>query len=122
MSPNKKTVQQYIDGFNATDHAMILDCLTDDVVWVMPGTYHHEGKSAFDNEIENPNFTGTPVIKIFKMIEENDVVVAEGHVTCSFKNGDILEAVFCDVFEMHSGKIKKLTSYLMQLSITNPTS
>lgn len=122
MSANKKTVQQYMDGFNAGDHAAILDCLTDDVVWIMPGTYHHQGKQAFDKEIENPNFTGLPVIKIFKMIEENDVVVAEGHVTCAFKNGGILDAVFCDVFEMRDGKINKLTSYLMQLSISNPTS
>jgi ketosteroid isomerase-like protein len=120
MSQNKKTVQQYMDGFNATDHAKILDCLTDDVVWVMPGNYHHEGKEAFDKEIENPNFTGKPIIKIFKMIEENDVVVAEGAVTCSFKNGDLLDAVFCDIFEMRNGKIKKLTSYLMQLSISKP--
>ena len=109
-----------MDGFNATDHSKILDCLTDDVIWVMPGNYHHEGKEAFDNEIENPNFKGRPVIKIFKMIEENDVVVAEGSVTCSFVNGDVLDAVFCDVFEMRDGKIKKLTSYLMQLSISKP--
>lgn len=104
-----------MDAFNASDHAKILDCLTDDVVWVMPGTYHHEGKAAFDKEIENDNFTGSPVIKIFKMIEENNIVVAEGSVTCAFKNGGMLDAVFCDIFEMQEGKIKKLTSYLMQL-------
>lgn len=109
-----------MDGFIASDHAKILDCLTDDVVWVMPGNYHHEGKAAFDKEIENENFTGSPAIKIFKMIEENNVVAAEGAVTCSFKNGDVLDAVFCDVFEMQNGKIKKLTSYLMQISISKP--
>lgn len=120
MSANKKTVEQYMDGFRATNHEQILDCLTDDVVWVMPGTYHHEGKVAFDNEIENPNFKGKPIIRIFRMTEENDVVIAEGAVTCSFKNGDVLDAVFCDVFEMRDTKIQKLTSYLMQIAITQP--
>ena len=120
MSPNRQTVQQYMEGFNATDHTKILDCLTDDVVWVMPGAFHHEGKEAFDKEIENPNFKGKPVIKIFRTTEENDVVISEGAVTCSFQNGDILDAVFCDVFEMRNAKIKKLTSYLMQISISKP--
>ena len=32
MTANKKTVQEYMDAFNVTDHARILACLTDDVV------------------------------------------------------------------------------------------
>jgi len=28
MSDNRKTVERYIDGFNKTDHAQILPCLT----------------------------------------------------------------------------------------------
>jgi len=117
MSANKQTIAQYMEGFRNTNHAQILDCLTDDVVWVMPGAYHHEGKDAFDAEIENPNFKGRPQLKIFRMTEENDVVIVEGAVTCSFINDDILDAVFCDVFEMRNAKIQKLTSYIMQIAI-----
>jgi ketosteroid isomerase-like protein len=29
------------------------------------------------------------------------------------KSGEKLDVLFCDVFEMENGKIKKLTSYLM---------
>ena len=36
---NKKTVEMYIDGFRATDHAKILSCLADNVVWDMPGFF-----------------------------------------------------------------------------------
>lgn len=53
MSVNKQTVTNYMDGFNAGDHPKILSCLTDDVIWEMPGVYHHSGKAAFDKEIEN---------------------------------------------------------------------
>ena len=45
---NKQTVQKYMDGFNAGDHAMILACLTDDVEWLIPGAFHTRGKTAFD--------------------------------------------------------------------------
>jgi hypothetical protein len=31
MSENKTTVERYMDGFNTSDHALILSCLTDDI-------------------------------------------------------------------------------------------
>jgi ketosteroid isomerase-like protein len=50
------------------------------------------------------------------LTEENDVVVAEGTVrTGRLKNGTHMNLVFCDVFEMRDGRIRKLTSYLSQL-------
>lgn len=113
MSENKNTVLRYIEGFRKSDHEKILDCLTDDIVWEMPGIYRHEGKTAFDAEIENENFTGSPAIQIFRMVEEDDVVIAEGAVQGNMVNGGKLDAVFCDVFVMENAKIKKLTSYLM---------
>lgn len=106
-------VQKYIAGFNAGDHDMILSCLTDDVVWYMPQFINLQGKEAFDKEIENDAFTGRPVVTISRMTEENNVVIAEGAVQCYFKNGDLLDAVFCDVFEMENGLIKKLTTFQM---------
>lgn len=113
MTLNKQTVNEYMDAFRISDHQRILDCLTDDIIWEMPGIYQHVGKEAFDKEIENDNFIGSPSIQIVKLIEENDIVIAEGAVQGNMKNGNILDAVFCDVFEMEKGKIKKLTSYLM---------
>ena len=116
MTENKKTIEKYIEGFRKSDHQMILDCLTDDVVWKMPGVYTHNGKDEFDKEIENDNFEGSPVIQIKRLTEETNVVVAEGAVQGKMKNGNLLDAVFCDVFEMDRGKIKALTSYLMTLN------
>lgn len=113
MTPNKQTVNEYMNAFRVSDHERVLACLTDDVVWEMPGIYQHVGKAAFDKEIENDNFVGSPIIEIIKLVEENDIVIAEGAVQGNMKNGNILDAVFCDVFEMENGKIKKLTSYLM---------
>lgn len=115
MSENGKTVERYMDGFNKGDHEQILSCLTDDVVWIMPGAFHVVGKEAFDGEISNDAFVGNPTVTVSRMVEENDVVVAEGSVTCARKIGAALNAVFCDVFVMQDAKIKQLTSYLMEL-------
>ena len=116
MSENKNTVEKYMEGFRRSDHQMVLDCLTEDVVWKMPGVYTHNGKEEFDKEIENDNFVGSPTITIKRYVEENDVVIAEGTVQGKMKNGNALDAVFCDVFEMRGRKIKSLTSYLMTLN------
>lgn len=115
MSRNKRTVEKYIDGFNQSDHGQILSCLTDDVEWVMPGSFHLIGKEAFDREIENEAFTGRPIVTITRMVEENDVVIAEGTVRAEWKAGGFLNAVYCDAFEMQNGRIKRLISYLVDL-------
>jgi uncharacterized protein len=67
----------------------------------LPGTFHLTGKQAFDREIENEAFTGRPVVTITRMVEEDDVVIAEG--------------AYCDAFEMENGRIRRLISYLVDL-------
>ncbi len=104
-----------MDGFRKSDHQQILFCLTEEVVWDMPGAFHLVGKEAFDKGIENPAFVGRPTITIIRMIEENDVVAAEGTVRVGRKEGGFLNAVFCDVFEMKNGKIDRLTTHLTEV-------
>jgi ketosteroid isomerase-like protein len=115
MTENKRTVERYMDGFRKGDHPQILSCLTDDVVWSLPGAYEVHGKEAFDRQIENEAFVGHPQIHVTRVTEENDVVVAEGSVRTQRKDGAWLSLVFCDVFEMRGGKIARLTSYLMEM-------
>jgi len=115
MTPNKKTVEKYMDGFNKSDHKQILSCLTEDVEWILPGVFHLKGKDEFDKEIENPAFVGRPAIVITRMIEENNVVVAEGTVRAKKKDAEFINLVYCDVFVMKNGLIKQLTSYLMEV-------
>ena len=114
MSRNKQTVQKYMEAFTRTDHAEVLSCLTDDVEWLIPGMFHIKGKEAFDKEIENDAFVGSPTINVTRMTEEQNVVVAEGKVCCAKKEGGFLNLLFCDVFEMQNEKIKCLISYLME--------
>lgn len=115
MPTNKQTVEAYLEGFRRGDHAMVLGCLTDDVEWFIPGMFHIKGPAAFDKEIENDCFVGHPAITTSRLIEENDVVVAEGTVRTEKKAGGFVFLRYCDVFEMRGGKIRKLTSYLMEV-------
>jgi ketosteroid isomerase-like protein len=96
MSEQKQIVEKYMDGFRATDHELILSCLTDDVVWELPGFYLYNGKAALDKEIKNPNADGHPDIKVTRLVEDGNIVVAEGTVKAKMKDGSKLDGVFCD--------------------------
>ena len=115
MTENKKTIEIFMDGFNKADHHQILSCLTENVEWEMPGGFSIVGKASFDKEIENDAFVGNPIVTVSRMVEEDDVVIAEGKVLVKKKDGIYLNAVFCDVFDMEKTKIKRLVSYLVQI-------
>ena len=115
MTSNKDTVERYLAAFRTSSHEQILDCLTDDVEWIIPGMFHLTGKDAFDAAIEHEDFVGSPEITLRRLTEEADVVVAEGSVRSPRRDGGVLEVVFCDVFEMRDARIRRLTSYLAQL-------
>jgi len=114
MTKNKRTVQKYLEGFRETDREKILSCLTDDVEWEIPGLFHSRGRVAFNEHIVDPGFTGNPIISVARITEENDVVVVEGLVLAKREDRTSLPLAFCDVFEMENGKIRHLTSYLME--------
>jgi len=115
-SPRKAAVEAYLEGFRRGDHAAILACLTDDVVWDMPGYFSHRGKDAFDKEIENDAFVGHPVITADRLVEEGDTVVAIGAVEASWRSGDRLQAVFADVFTFRGDKISRVETYQVNLT------
>ena len=113
-SVNKRTVEQYMEGFRRSDRKYILSCLTDDVEWVIPGWFHVQGRESFSSHIVDDGFTANPKITISRMIEEGDIVVAEGTAIAPKQDGTELTLVFCDVFQMRDGKIARLVSYLME--------
>lgn len=113
MTENKQTVERYMEAYGRLDHAAILATLTDDVEWLIPGAFHTTGKEAFDQQIESADFQGKPAITTTRLTEENDVVIAEGAVRAQKATGEFVNVMFCDVFEMQGGRIKRLISYLM---------
>jgi uncharacterized protein len=110
-SVRKQVVERYIDGFRTQDHELILGCLTDDVTWEMPPYFSLSGKEAFDGEIENPATSGVPRIQIVRLVEEGDVVVAEGAVQADLATGGRVDALFCDVFHFRGDLICRLVTY-----------
>ena len=115
MSFRKERVEQYFEGFRRSDHAMVLACLTDDVVWDLPGFKHLAGKEAFDAEIENPAFVGSPALVVDRLVEEGDTVVAIGAGEGQQAAGPRHRFAYCDVFTFTGELISGVESYVVSL-------
>jgi ketosteroid isomerase-like protein len=108
-------VERYFDGFRRSDHELILRCLTDDVVWDLPGYKHLEGRDAFDGEIENDEFVGSPRLHVDRVVEDADTVVAISNGETMPKSGDVRRFAFCDGFSFTGHQIHRVESYLVPL-------
>lgn len=115
MSANTRTVETYIDGFNKSDHAQILDCLTDDITWTVFGHFRLTGKEAYDAAIENPDFTGSPSLTITRMVEQDDVVMAELTGEVARAEGGVMRMAMAEVFVMREAKICERRAYVIEL-------
>jgi ketosteroid isomerase-like protein len=98
MSARKDLVLDYHEGFRQSDHTRVLACLTEDVVWDHLGFRHRQGKAAFDGEIENPGFEGSPNLFVDRLVEEGETVVAIGRGEGRHKVGGPFRFAYCTVF------------------------
>jgi uncharacterized protein len=115
VSEHKRVVERYFEGFRQGDHERILGCLTEDVIWDLPGFRHLEGKEAFDGEIENEAFAGRPSLNLDRLVEEGDTVVAIGTGQARRRDGVDFHFAYCDVFAFSGDAISRVESYLVPL-------
>jgi ketosteroid isomerase-like protein len=111
VSAHKAVIERYIEGFRRTDHAQILACLTEDIVWELHGHKTVRGKAAFDAEIENDFFEGKPLIEIHRMIEEGDAVAVTGGGSVKKKGGGPAKFAFSEVFHFRGDLVSRLETY-----------
>lgn len=118
MTGNKRTVIRYLEAFSKSDDQGILSCLAEDIIWEIPGVYRKTGKDAFAHELENSNFSENPTITVTRIIEESDVVMAEGTMVVKTKDAGLIDVAFCDVFTMKEEKISHIIIYIADKSET----
>ena len=106
MSDNVYTVNRYLDGFRKNDHEQILSCLTDDIEWTVFGAFHLNGKDAYDKAIDGaPDFIDPPELNVVRMVEQDNVVMAELTGTARRAAGGEMRMSMAEVFVMRDGKI-----------------
>jgi ketosteroid isomerase-like protein len=118
MTPKtqRDLVAEYFAGFRASDHARILDTLTDDVEWVIHGHRTTHGKAEFDSEIENPSFTGNPELDVHRVYEDGPVVITTGEGRGTHVDHGPFHFAFNDLFTFRDDRIARVDSYVVPLA------
>jgi ketosteroid isomerase-like protein len=110
MSPNKKVIEAHMAAKNPLNAA---EYLADDVEWIewadgVPATgARTRGKAAFIQNYGDDELRG----EVFRMTEENNVVVVEGVANVHKKDGSNFAVRYCNIFELENGKIKRKSSF-----------
>ena len=116
MSANTDTVERYLDGFRRNDHAQILSCLTDDIEWTVFGAFHLTGKQAYDEAIEAPGVVAPPRLEVVRMVEQDDVVMAELTGTVARDSGEVMRMSMAEVFVLRDGLIAERRAWVIPLT------
>ena len=113
MSTHKDVVEEYFEAFRRSDYERVLACLTDDVVWDLPGYRHLAGKADFDAEIGNEEFEGEPHLVLSRLVEEGEIVVAVGTGEARRRDDAVHRFAYCDVFTFSGDLVARVESYLV---------
>lgn len=117
MSTNTDVVNRYLDGFRSNDHEKILSCLTDDIRWTVYGAFQLTGKEADDKAIDGaPHFIDPPELEVVRMVEQNDVVMAELTGVARRAEGEEMRMSMAEVFVMRDGRIAERRAWVIPLN------
>jgi ketosteroid isomerase-like protein len=112
MTQRKRVIEQWAECFGHQDWKGMLGLFTDDVErWEVGSPKRTHGKVEFENEV----LPGPDVVrlemKVDKLIEEGDIVVAEGLAQVFKRDGSTINVQFCDIFEFLGEKVRRITAY-----------
>ncbi|GAO43540.1 nuclear transport factor 2 family protein [Flavihumibacter petaseus] len=108
----KEIVRKAIDGFVASDIEAALSYMTEDVKMGWPGYFDlAPGKSAVREFMTD--MPETLSFGVGELIEDGDRIAATGTVTSKFKDGNIKNCFFCDIYFFEGDRIKEVKSYMV---------
>lgn len=112
MDSRRQVLETYFDAFRRSDHAAVLGCLTDDVVWNVHGVRTTHGKAEFDTEIENPDFEGSPVLREDRIVSEGDVTIVTGTGRGTHRQSGPFAFAFATASTFRGDLIAQVDSYV----------
>jgi uncharacterized protein len=113
VSTQTDMVSAYMEGFRRSDHAAVLATLTDDVEWVIHGHRSLRGKEAFDAEIENDAFEGSPELTVRGYLEDGATVIVPHIGLGHLRGGAEFRFQAVDLFTFRDGLICRVESYVV---------
>ena len=113
-----RLLETYVDGFRAGDHAAVLACLTDDVIWDIVGHATAAGADEFETLIDGPEGASLPRLTLDSTVVEDHVVAAFGAGEFEDADGETFRFRYADSFTFRDGLISAVVSFVVPVSVT----
>lgn len=121
---NKMIVMKFINEFVNGNIEASINYLSDDIKWNIVGMPSINGKQNFLRAMKmmglwqtSPNENIPSNDGRENIIAEGDFVVIENFDDLINKNGDHNNPAHCDIYRVENGKIKEVTTYVVDISI-----
>ncbi len=112
MSEHKNVVEDYAAHFSRQDWPGLVALMTEDAERREAGV---PGSIRGRKDIERDMAPGAEIsrmrMEVQRMVEEGGIVVAEGSVELTKRDGAAIHVVFCNLFEFQGRLIRRVTSY-----------
>lgn len=111
-------LEEFHEAFINGDSAHILESITDDITWKIAGGKTFAGKEEVEQYLVTLFEQGARDVKAERLFIHGRDAAANGVITVTSEGGTEDTYEFCDVYTFHQykgGKIRKLTSYLVQV-------
>ena len=119
MTDKGKFLRKFNQALADHDIEFIQKNIINDIIWVIAGQKIVKGKENFMNEIMSTNDKKGFELNIDNIITYGDTAAVDGTISMAKKQGKKLTYAFCDIYVLSgfkNPKIKKITSYLIQVS------
>jgi ketosteroid isomerase-like protein len=119
---NKELVRKINEAFLKRNVDEVSDYIDDKIKWTIVGMPVITGRSNFIETMEMMDLE-SPDIKIKNVIAEGDYVVVESLTNQDPGGIDASEKPYtpsyCDVYYIKNGKLQELTTYMVDITLTN---
>ena len=111
---NQQMLENFNSAFAQNDIEIVMQHVTDDIIWTFPGNFQVRGKEAFRKKLESMSGAEPQELVIHKIITHGTDAAANGVM----KSKDGKEYGFCDIYTLRgfkNSKISEMTSYAATL-------
>jgi ketosteroid isomerase-like protein len=118
MNNKTKFLREFNEAFVRNDADFLSTCITDDVYWNVINDQVFDGAGAFIKGIRSMKSDAINKLEIHHIITHGNEAAVNGNIEMKFSNGKISRFAFCDIYVLSgfkNPKVKKLTSYVMEL-------
>jgi ketosteroid isomerase-like protein len=110
---NEEYLNKIDEKFSKDRNGFFLEYIAEDIKWNIIGAGTITGKKNFLEEMKRQEMEDYPVITIKNVIIEGEFIIVESTGKIYYKTGKPYEPAYCDIYRLEDGKIRELTTYIV---------